>query len=241
MPFDGVLNFRDLGGYVASDGRTTRWGRLFRSDALHDLSVEDLVLFRRLGIATVVDLRSADEVEHTGLGQLAREPIQYISAPVLSSQMNAQLRTESDVDDVYLSSRYLSYLEGGGQAFVRAIDEMTVLESYPLVFNCFLGKDRTGVLAALVLSCLGVARSIVIADYALTGGRVPFILEKLRRDPLYRETIDRTNPVLLAADVSTITRFLDLVDERYGGAKSWALSAGLSSRQLEALGDHLLE
>ena len=58
VPFTGVLNFRDLGGYETDDGRHTRWGRLFRSDAMHDLTEEDLEMFRGLGIASVVDLRS---------------------------------------------------------------------------------------------------------------------------------------------------------------------------------------
>src|ERR1700691_5420234 len=85
MSFEGVLNFRDLGGYECEDGRHTRWGRLFRSDAMHDLTEDDLVVFRGLGIETVVDLRSVSEVERTGRGLLALEGSRFINVPVLSN------------------------------------------------------------------------------------------------------------------------------------------------------------
>jgi protein-tyrosine phosphatase len=75
VPFSGVLNFRDLGGYETNDGRHTRWGRLFRSDAMHDLTEDDLDVFRGLGIACVVDLRSVSEVERTGRGPTNRSTL----------------------------------------------------------------------------------------------------------------------------------------------------------------------
>ncbi|MGP8009009.1 MAG: tyrosine-protein phosphatase, partial [Acidimicrobiales bacterium] len=126
-------------------------------------------------------------------------------------------------------------------AFTRAFSELAAVENYPLVFNCFLGKDRTGVLAALVLSCLGVERENIVEDYAFTATRVPFIVEKLRRDPVYRDAIDRTDPVVLAASETTMTRFLEELDRRYGDARGWALSAGVKPDELERLIELLLE
>ena len=122
----------------------------------------------------------------------------------------------------------------------HALKEMAKEENYPLVFNCFLGKDRTGVLAALVLSCVGVERSAIVEDYAFTATRVPLILEKLRRDPAHRDTIDQTDPVLLAANEMTMSRFLDEVERRYGGARAWVRSVGVSQASLDALSDLLL-
>lgn len=240
VPLAGVSNFRDLGGYQTSDGRVTRWGKLYRSDALHDLTEPDLLLFRSLGIVTIVDLRNVTEVERTGRGLLGGELIRFISAPV-SLETDIERRDTTILDDDYLTNRYLQYLEVGDSAFVRAIEEMAVSENFPLVFNCFFGKDRTGVLAALVLSCLGVNRSEIVDDYALTATRVPFILQKLKADPLYRDTIERTDPILLAAQAATISQFLVELDRRFGSARDWALSVGISSVQLDALEDQLLE
>lgn len=240
VPFVGVLNFRDLGGYGTNDGRHTRWGRLFRSDALHDLTEADLEVFRGLGIAAVVDLRSFSEVERTGRGLLADEPLKFLHAPVLSNRETDESRV-IEFDEDYLTRRYLQYLDVGAPAFVRVIEEMTDPDNYPLVFNCFLGKDRTGTLAALVLSCLGVERSSIVADYALTDARVAFIVEKLRRDPVHRDTIDRTDPILLGAREATMSHFLAEVDERFGGPVAWAQSAGVSETSIERLRDLLLD
>jgi protein-tyrosine phosphatase len=241
LPFTGVLNFRDLGGYASSEGGVTKWGRLYRSDALHDLSPADLTVFRRLGIATIVDLRNTSEVERTGRGLLESESIRFINSPVLSSAGVPEPNTTTQIGDGYLASRYLQYLDGGGTALINAIEEMTDVDNYPLVFNCFFGKDRTGVLSALVLSLLGVSRQDIVNDYALTATRVPLILEKLRRDPVYRETLEQTDPRVLAADATTIASFLHELDEHHGGAREWALTAGLPAYQLNALRDVLLE
>jgi protein-tyrosine phosphatase len=239
VPFTGVLNFRDLGGYATEDGRHTRWGRLFRSDAMHDLTAEDLEVFRGLGIASVVDLRSVSEVERTGRGLLADESLHFVNAPVLSSYQTDESR--GDIDEGYMSRRYLEYLEIGAPAFVRVFEEMTKADNYPLVFNCFLGKDRTGVVAALVLSCLGVERSSVVEDYALTAPRVVLIVEKLLRDPLLRKEVAHDNPLLLGAREATMSNFLSEVDERFGGPVDWAVGAGVSAESIARLRDLLLD
>jgi protein-tyrosine phosphatase len=239
VPFSGVLNFRDLGGYETDDGRHTRWGRLFRSDAMHDLTEEDLEVFRGLGIACVVDLRSVSEVERTGRGLLTYEPLHYVNSPVLTSLETDESR--ADIDEGYMARRYLEYLDMGAPAFVRVIEEMANVENYPLVFNCFLGKDRTGVVAALVLSCLGVERASIVEDYALTESRVVLIVEKLLRDPLLRGEVAHDNPLLLGAREATMSNFLSEVDRRFGGPIAWALGAGVSAENIERLRDLLLD
>jgi protein-tyrosine phosphatase len=241
VAFAQVHNFRDLGGYQTDDGHSTRWGQLFRSDAMHDLTESDLEVLRKLGIVTIVDLRNADEVRRVGRGLLANEPARFINAPVLAGAMMEERGGDVEFDDDYLATRYMQYLQGGGVAFVRALREMTVADNYPLIFNCFFGKDRTGVLAALVLGCLGVSREQIIADYAITASRVPFIVKKLSRDPAHKETIERTDARLLAADERTMTSFLDRLERDYGGALSWALSSGISSARLHVLSETLLE
>ena len=175
------------------------------------------------------------------LGLAIHESARVVNVSVLSDA-TVEVRGEAvAVDRDYLVRRYLHYLDVGAGAFVKAISEMTSDESYPMVFNCFFGKDRTGVLAALVLSCVGVEHDEIVKEYALTASRVPFILEKLNEDPLYRETIARTNPILLSAHEHTMARFLQQVDERFGGARSWAMNAGVTPQQLSALRDLVLE
>ena len=235
-----VLNLRDLGGYRTIDGRTTRWRRLYRSNDLGDLTTSDFELFRILEIKTIIDLRSTGEIDRTGRGLLGETPIRFVDTPILSDA-DGNERLDDIHDEDYLAKRYIHYLDVGSHALARAIAEIADLESHPMVFNCFFGKDRTGVLAALVLSCVGVERQSVVADYALTSTRMPLILEQLRRDVVFRETIDKTSPHLLAADAATMSKFLDDLDVHHGGARNWALKAGVSPRQLHSLSDALLE
>jgi protein tyrosine/serine phosphatase len=208
---------------------------------MHDLTDDDLLMFRRLGVSSVVDLRSSAEVARTGRGLLELEALRFVNSPVLSDAETDEPREESVFDERYLARRYLQYLDVGAPAFVTAIKEMTVPEHYPLVFNCFLGKDRTGVLAALVLTCLGVERATVVQDYVLTHERMRLITEKLRRDPTQRETIDLTPPALLAAHEATMSSFLGEVDQRYGGARTWMQDAGVTPEQVERLEELILE
>jgi protein-tyrosine phosphatase len=240
VPFVGVFNFRDLGGYPTDDGRTTRWDRLYRSDALHDITKDDLELFRSLRIASIVDLRNADEVTRTGLGLLARESIHFVNASVLSKTA-IEGRAETPFGADYLLERYLHYLDVGGDAFAQAIQEMARRDNYPMVFNCFFGKDRSGVLASLVLRCVGVERQAVIDDYVITSTVIDSILERLRRDPVHRDAIERSDPILFRAEATTMSKFLDELEERHGGAREWALSAGVTAHQLEVLTEELVE
>jgi protein-tyrosine phosphatase len=198
-------------------------------------------LLRSLGIATVIDLRSPVEVERTGSALRAETSIRFVNTSVLSNDGLIERRDASSFDDEYLTRRYLHYLDVGKNAFTGAFSEMAISENYPIVFNCFLGKDRTGVLAALVLSCLGVERDDVVRDYVLTAARVPLIVEKLRNDPVYRDTIDRTDPIMLDANEHTMTNFLNELDVRYGGAREWALRSGVRDDQLKRLSEFLLE
>ncbi len=241
IPFEGVLNFRDLGGYPTADGRVTRWGRLYRSDVLHDLTPSDIEAFRGLGIAAIVDLRNPAELLRTGRGLMGNEATRFVNVSVLSMTAVEEREDTSLLGDDYLWQRYLHYLDVGGDAFVQAVHEMAKSENYPLVFNCFFGKDRTGVLAALVLRSIGVERQSVIDDYAITAERVSLILDKLRRDPVHRDAIEQSDPLLFEAKPTTMARFLDELELRHGGARSWLLDAGVAREELDALSNELLE
>jgi len=124
---------------------------------------------------------------------------------------------------------------------VRALRELGRPEAYPAVVSCFFGKDRTGVLVALVLACIGVESDAIIHDYALSANHMDDIVKRLRTNPVYDETLDRTPAWRLAAPSNTMATFLTRLDEDYGGARSWALRAGLTSTQLENLRTALLE
>jgi protein-tyrosine phosphatase len=240
LPLAGAYNFRDLGGYTTSDGRRTRWGRLFRSDTLHELSAADVEHLRHIGLASVVDLRTAAELEHNGRGPLAGEPLHYRHLSVIDEDGGEASGAPAPSGDD-LAERYLWYLRIGREALVEALALMGDESSYPLVFHCTAGKDRTGVLAALVLDILGVDPTTIAEDYAVTATRLHLIVDRLRRDPVHGPRIGEIPPSRLRVEARTMERFLEMLRSRHGGALAWALDAGLSEGTAARLAGLLLE
>ncbi|MCZ7437416.1 tyrosine-protein phosphatase [Micromonospora sp. WMMC241] len=164
--FDTLCNFRDLGGWRTGDGRTVARGRLYRSDSLAKLAGDDLARFTALGVRTVIDLRYPWEIADRGrapesLGvtwhNLSIEHRPYVQADI-----------DPDVDPWrYLADRYAEVAEDGVVELRRALEVIAEGE-HPLVFHCASGKDRTGLLAALVLALLGVDDDQIAADFART-------------------------------------------------------------------------
>lgn len=232
----GAINFRDLGGYQTVDGRRTRYGRVFRSNSLQEVTHADLKEIReRLRLVTVVDLRSPQEIRHDGVGPLIQESLRYINLPMLQEKSDY----EPGQIETGLVDRYLSYLRLAQKSIVAALE--TIAEGQPLVFHCSAGKDRTGVLAAVLLDCVGVDPEAIISDYAVSHRARDEIVNFLRRRPSYVERLDQLPPSALDSEPDTMREFLSLLNERYGGARSWALMAGLPEMTIRVLESTLLE
>lgn len=235
----GAMNFRDLGGYHTADGRRTRYGRVFRSNSLQELTASDLEIIRdELRLKTVMDLRSPREIANDGLGPLEGECVRYVNFPMLHED-----RDSGDPGSMStgLVPRYLSYLEHARDNVVSALETIADQEAVPIVFHCSAGKDRTGVLAALLLGCVGVEPETVVKDYAAKQHERERIVEFLRRRPTMTDKIDRMNPAALGSEPETMQEFLRLLDEQFGGARGWVLHAGGSEEMLARLAENLLE
>lgn len=167
IAFERLHNFRDLGGYRTADGRTVRWGRLYRSDSLGKLAGADLERFRELGVRTVIDLRYAWEIDRAGRVPdhegLAYHNLSVEHRPYDQSALGASVETGR-----YLADRYAEVAEDGVQELAEALRVVAKADSAPLVFHCASGKDRTGIVAALLLTLLGVPEETIVADFALT-------------------------------------------------------------------------
>ncbi|HEY7916561.1 MAG TPA: tyrosine-protein phosphatase [Acidimicrobiales bacterium] len=236
----GAFNFRDLGGYPAGDGRRTRWGRLFRSDTLHELTGADVEVLRSLGLATMIDLRTARELSRTGRGPLAGEPIAYRHLSVIQEGEGEALAAPAPPGEE-LGERYLWYLDGGRSALADALALVTEPDTLPLVFHCAAGKDRTGVLAALILDIVGVAREVIVADYLITAGRMELILGRYRDDPAFASRMAKVPDYRFGVEARSMERFLEGLYEEFGGARAWAVDAGLAPGDLDRMEDLLVE
>ncbi|MFJ7264130.1 tyrosine-protein phosphatase [Streptomyces globosus] len=166
IPFDRLHNFRDLGGYRTAGGRTVAWGRLYRADSLGKLRGADWERFLGLGVRTVVDLRYPWEIEAKGR---IPEPGRFTYANhSIEHRPYDQSAIDPDVDPWrYLADRFAEVAEDGA-AEIRQVLELLAEGPGPAVFHCTSGKDRTGLIAALVLTLLEVPEEQILADFALT-------------------------------------------------------------------------
>jgi protein-tyrosine phosphatase len=234
LPLAGASNFRDLGGYPISSGGFTCWGRLFRSDTLHELTEADVSLLGEMGLKCVIDLRTATEVDLSGRGLLGAGATDYFHLSVIDEDGGEARGVPAPMDES-LENRYLWYLEVGRDALSHALGVIGDASKHPLVFHCAAGKDRTGVLAALLLDIVGVERQAIVDDYVLTASRMEAIVARLTRSRA-EGGMDYNIPAsALTVEAATMEGFLDGVDERYGGARQWALAAGVPYDSVEAL------
>jgi len=240
VPLAGAFNFRDLGGYLNRDGRTTHWGTLFRSDTLHELTDGDVAVLRSMGLATIIDLRTLRELERTGRGPLAPEPIGYHHLSVVQDGEGEAIAAPAP-PGVDLSERYLWYLDVGRRTLVEALTLLTDPANLPLVFHCAAGKDRTGVLAALVLDILGVDSEVIVGDYLITAGRMELIMGRYRSDPNIADRMATVPASRFSVEADTMLRFLEVLHDRFGGARAWAVASGLAPQALDRMGELLLE
>ena len=247
VPLEGSFNFRDLGGYPGLGGMHTRRGRLFRSDALHELTADDVGKLRQMGLQTVVDLRTERELARTGRGPLEPESVAFHHLAVVQEGVRGTVTADAvslaapapPGDD--LAERYLWYLEVGRDSLVEVLTMLGDGSRYPLVFHCAAGKDRTGVLAALILEILGVDREVIVADYVITAERISFIMERWLADPEFAERMAKVPPSRFSVEASTMEGFLDGLTSQFGGARAWAVGAGVTEETLGRIEDFLLE
>ena len=246
LPISGAANFRDLGGYATRDGHALRWGVLYRSDALAELSDQDLAYLERLSLHRVVDFRSESERE--------REPDRLPAGPTVVWQPIAG----QGLDPRALKDRLLAgevsaeqaaaFLIEGNRAFVnefrgvyaRFLHDLADPANLPTLFHCTAGKDRTGFAAALVLLALDVPRETAMHDYLLTNtythAKTHRTLQVIRFASLFR-----ANPDDLQARESYLNAAFAAIDAQPGGSEAYLRSLGVDDALRERLRANLLE
>jgi protein-tyrosine phosphatase len=147
LPLEGASNFRDLGGYRAADGRYVRWGLIYRSGHLANLTARDYEYLGKLGIRLVCDVRSESERERSPTNWAGPSP-EFLTKPIESSGYDRLA-----IDNAAQFGSILRRMAAG---------------DLPAVEHCSSGKDRTGVFSAILLTVLGVPRETVVQDYLLS-------------------------------------------------------------------------
>lgn len=242
IPFDRLANVRDLGGLRGAGGRPVRAGLLYRTDALsklHGAGEQDLARFAKLGLRTVIDLRYPFEIDEAGRVPGA-EGLDYRNLSIEHVPYDQSTDGAGVPSDRFFADKYVETIRDGSAEIRAALEVIASADSAPLAFHCKSGKDRTGIIAALVLALLGVSVEDIAEDYALTELARPRFAEVWRsRNPGLEPPL---HSHLWRAPAEAMRLFLAELDRDYGsvagyvaatGADAAALTAALRARYLD--------
>jgi protein-tyrosine phosphatase len=244
VPFEGIQNFRDLGGYRTRSGGVVRWGLVFRADALHGLSASDLALYGELGLTTVYDLRRDLEREQLP-NPVPSRPLTILSEPVGGQSVavaTAAERLTADDGERVLLELYLGLIDHAAVQIGELFTGLAAPDGLPAVFHCHAGKDRTGITAALLLEALGVERDTVLDDYELTAR----YRRREHQDTSFQRLVEAGMTPEAAAGVLSAPRWamdqaLADLDRRHGGVEPYLTGpAAVTPATLHALRARLI-
>jgi len=240
VTLDAVHNFRDIGGYPARDGQITKWRQLYRADGLYRLTERDIDTVRALGLRTVIDLRTKEELAERGTFPHQTIEVTFTHHPVIDTTWKLDAHRDKSAHD-FLTWAYRDMLRVGSGTLARAITDLAAPGALPAVFHCAAGKDRTGVLAALLLSALGVPRQVVLADYALTaGGMERMRAWAAREHPELAEQMADTPSAFMAALPEAMGDVLAELDAAHGSIEAYVRSIGVQAGTIDSLAVSML-
>lgn len=172
LPMAGGYNFRDLGGLKTQEGRTVRWGKLFRADELSNLTEDDVKYLSSIPITSVIDFRAQNEARRSPDKLPSTVHFTYpiaITPGNLSSEGVQANLLKTNIDS---HMKHMNRLLVSDPSCVRAFRIFFAIVqnnlSAPLIFHCSAGKDRAGMATALVLFALGVDEATVMEDYLMS-------------------------------------------------------------------------
>lgn len=234
LVWDGCANVRDLGGHPIEQGGTTAFRAVVRADSIRRLSEPGWAQLADYGIGTIVDLRFHDELAADPPFEV---PVDVVHVPVLPDPASShwteiQAISEAAPDAAAATSAvYLEFLDRFSEGFALAVSAVAGANEGGVVVHCMAGKDRTGLVSALLLRLAGVPVADVAADYALSERNLatfsePWIAEAA--DERERERRRR----MAATPAAAMTAVLTDLDRR-GGAEGYLLDAGVPEADLE--------
>lgn len=241
LPWDACYNTRDVGGYPTEGGGQTRWGALLRSDNLCRLTSVGQAALCDYGVRTIIDVRMPHELaidaNPFASQQAASGAPLYLNLPLLDEDDEEGirlLRAAGSTQGAYgeytvMVDRYKERVAAIVKAVAAAEAEGGVL------VHCHAGKDRTGIIVALLLSLAGVPRDVIAEDYALSNTYLQPIRDAwVRAQPRTEEEIARFGGWFFQPP-ETMLGLLDYLDKQYGGVEEYLLSAGVTREELEAI------
>jgi protein-tyrosine phosphatase len=238
-----VTNFRDIGGYKTHKGHTVAWRRVFRSGEFQRINNDDYRrLMEEIGLAAIIDLRSKFEVERHGRGLLSEAGIKYHNICFITDDDDPGANASRYAHCTNMGEFYLemAHQKDYGKRIIEALEVIADPKNHPIVFHCAVGKDRTGMLAAVLLSLLGVAEKDIIEDYALSEPYMDELLARLKNNPQKNDPPLDIPEYFWKASPESMKLFLSTLRKEYGSIQGYLESAGGDSSLGERLKSALL-
>ncbi|WP_157385412.1 tyrosine-protein phosphatase [Rhizobium freirei] len=234
LPIKGTYNLRDLGGYSA--GTTiTLWRRTLRSDGLHRLDEEGMAALIGEGVKVVIDLRNATELAHQPNPFSLNEAVRYHNISLFDT-LAPTYRPDTDA----LLDLYIQALQERQEAICAVLTLIAEAGDDVVLFHCTAGKDRTGIIAALLLANAGVDTPNILEDYSLTGRLIEPLIDDIVASALARGAdIEKFRP-LLACDPGTMAATIAFIESEYRSAADYLASAGLPREVIGRLRERFL-
>jgi protein-tyrosine phosphatase len=237
LTWERCLNVRDLGGLPTRDGGRTRWRALVRADSLCRLTPAGQEALHRHGVRTLIDLRTPREIaaEPGPFGAAATDDdLRYLHLPIPAAAV---------VEAPTPSQGYCLALDGAREAISRLAAAVAHAPPGGVLFHCHAGKDRTGLVAAVLLALVGVPDEAIVEDYVLLGDFEALAREWVRwivghtQDPVERARLLRGAP----PDPDVMRALLHHLHGQHGGAEAYLLGGGATAADVALLRARLRE
>ena len=233
LPVRNAYNVRDLGGYACSDQKTTKWNNLIRGDDLTNLEEDEIDFLTDYGVKYVIDLRSENECTTNPDPFAKRSYTKYTNIPLMDNVMVNPAPEMLRNADFSMSEIYIDLAENA-QLLIKKVMETIIESKGGVLFHCAGGKDRTGVIAMLLLGACGVSEADIISNYEVT-----FTYLK-QNSELASET--RQYPIdVMMSKPEYIEKLIRHISEKYRTAAQYLYSIGLSEQEVLSLQDIICE
>lgn len=221
LKLETTCNTRDLGGYETTDGKITKFKQFLRSDNTDRLTKEEIETLKNYGVKTVIDLRNEREILKSPDKFKDIEGVKYYNIKICPPKT---LKRNATITEIYIETA--KYTEGNGLKDI--FDTIANAEKGTILFHCIYGKDRTGIVSALILRLADVSKEDISADYAKS-------YELMKNAESMKELISERDTEISLSEPKYIEALIDFIENTYGGIREYLLACGVLQENLNKI------